>query len=68
MAIKAIQEAGEAFLVGMLEQANLCVVHVKHVTVMPDDIQVARHIRGTYKGDMFVNKKGKRSTIKTLCS
>ena len=45
MAIKAIQEAGEAFLVGILEQANLCAVHAKHVTVMPKDIQLARHIR-----------------------
>ena len=46
MAIKTIQEAGDAFLVGILEQANLCAVHVKHVIVMPKDIQLARHIRG----------------------
>ena len=42
MAIKAIQEAGEAFLVGILEQANLCAVHAKCVTIMPKDIQLAR--------------------------
>ena len=29
MPIKVLQEAGEAFLVGILEQANLCAVHVK---------------------------------------
>ena len=29
MAIKVQQEAGEAFLVGILEQANLCAVHAK---------------------------------------
>ena len=29
MVIKALQEAGEAFLVGILEQANLCAVHAK---------------------------------------
>ena len=29
MAIKALQEAGEAFLVGILEQANLFAVHAK---------------------------------------
>ena len=46
MAIKAIQDAGEAFLVGILEQANLCGVHAKHVTVMPKVIQLARCIRG----------------------
>ena len=46
MAIKVLQEAGETFLVGILEQANLCAVHAKQVTVMPKDIQMARHIRG----------------------
>ena len=28
IAVKALQEAGEAFLVGLLEQANLCAVHM----------------------------------------
>ena len=44
--LKAIQEAEEAFLVGLLEQANLCAVHAKWITVMPKDIQLARCIRG----------------------
>ena len=48
MAVKALQEAGEAFLVGLLEQANLCMVHTNHVTVMPKDIQLARRIGGIY--------------------
>ena len=26
-AVMALQEAGEAFLVGLLEQANLCAIH-----------------------------------------
>ena len=38
MAIMALQEAGEALLVGLLEPANLCTVHMKRVTVMPKDI------------------------------
>ena len=42
----AIQEVGEAFLVGLLEQANLCVVHAKRVTVMPKDVQLVQRIRG----------------------
>ena len=46
LAVKALQEAGETFLVGILEQANLCVIHVKHVMIMPKDIQLARRIRG----------------------
>ena len=37
-----LQEAGEAFLVGLLEQANLCTIHVK---IMPKDMQFARRIR-----------------------
>ena len=45
-AIIALQEAGEAFLVGLFEQANLCAVHAKKVTVMPKDIQIAWRIRG----------------------
>ena len=38
MAIMALQKAGEAFLVGLLEQAYLCAIHAKWVTVMPKDI------------------------------
>ena len=45
-AIMALQEAGEAFLVGLLEQANLCTIHAKHVMIMPKDIQLTRRIRG----------------------
>ena len=42
----ALQEAGEAFLVGLFEQANLCAVHAKRVTIMPKDIQLVWRIRG----------------------
>ena len=45
-AIGALQEAGEAYLVGLFEDTNLCVIHAKHVTIMPKDIQLARRIRG----------------------
>ena len=45
-AIMALQEALEAYLVGLLEDANLCAVHAKRVTIMPKDIQLARRIRG----------------------
>ena len=45
-ATMAIQEAGEAFLVGLLEQVNLCTLHAKCVTIMPRDIQLARCIWG----------------------
>lgn len=42
----ALQEAAEAHLVGLFEDANLCAIHAKRVTVMPKDIQLARRIRG----------------------
>ncbi len=45
-AILAIQEASEAYLVGLFEDANLRAIHAKRVTIMPKDIQLARRIRG----------------------
>ena len=42
----ALQEAAEAYLVGLNEDANLCAIHAKRVTIMPKDIQLARRIRG----------------------
>ena len=47
-AIKCLQEAAEAFLVSLMEDANLCTIHTKRVTIMPKDIQLARHIRGEH--------------------
>ena len=45
-AIAVLQEAGEAYLVGLFEDTNLCAIHAKRVTIMPKDIQLARRIRG----------------------
>ena len=42
----ALQEAAEAYLVGLFEDTNLCAIHAKRVTIMPKDIQLARKIRG----------------------
>ncbi|EGW02317.1 histone H3.3 isoform X1 [Cricetulus griseus] len=42
----ALQEASEAYLVGLFEDTNLCAIHAKRVTIMPKDIQLARRIRG----------------------
>lgn len=47
-AIVALQEAAEAFLVGLFEDSNLCAIHAKRVTIMPKDIQLARRIRGSH--------------------
>ncbi|KAF8704946.1 hypothetical protein HU200_031190 [Digitaria exilis] len=45
-AVAALQEAAEAYLVGLFEDTNLCAIHAKRVTIMPKDIQLARRIRG----------------------
>ena len=45
-AVMAIQEACEAYLVGLFEDTNVCAIHAKRVTIMPKDIQLARRIRG----------------------
>nr|CAG8613460.1 8711_t:CDS:2 [Entrophospora candida] len=49
-AILALQEATEAFLVHLFEDANLCAIHAKRVTLMQKDIQLARRIRGVWGG------------------
>ncbi|ELT87492.1 hypothetical protein CAPTEDRAFT_5792 [Capitella teleta] len=41
-AVMALQEASEAYLVGLFEDTNLCAIHAKRVTIMPKDIQLAR--------------------------
>lgn len=48
MAILALQEASEAYLVGLLEHSNLLALHAKRVTIMKKDIQLARRIRGQF--------------------
>ncbi|XP_051801948.1 uncharacterized protein LOC110971198 [Acanthochromis polyacanthus] len=55
-AVMALQEASEAYLVGLFEDTNLCAIHAKRVTIMPKDIQLARRIRGErllFETDMF---------------
>ena len=46
LAVLALQEAAEAYLVGLFEDTNLCAIHAKRVTIMPKNIQLARRIRG----------------------
>jgi histone H3 len=44
--ILALQEASEAFLVGVFEETNLCAIHAKRVTIMNRDMQLALRICG----------------------
>ena len=45
-AVMALQEACEAYLVGVFEDTNLCAIHARRVTIMPKDMQLAKRIRG----------------------
>ncbi|KAF8669894.1 hypothetical protein HU200_051074 [Digitaria exilis] len=45
-AVLALQEAAEAYLVGLFEDTNLCAIHAKRVTIMPKDVHLATRIRG----------------------
>ena len=47
-AILTLQEAEEAYLAWLLEDANLCTIHVKCITIMPKDIQLTQHISGEH--------------------
>eukprot|EP01028_Stygiella_incarcerata_P001061 TRINITY_DN11669_c0_g1_i1.p2 TRINITY_DN11669_c0_g1~~TRINITY_DN11669_c0_g1_i1.p2 ORF type:complete len:133 (+),score=45.19 TRINITY_DN11669_c0_g1_i1:128-526(+) len=45
-ALEALQEETEAWIVGLLEDANICAIHGKRVTLMAKDIQLTRRLRG----------------------
>jgi histone H3 len=44
-AILALQEAAEAYIVGLFQDTNMCATHAKRITILPKDIQLARRIR-----------------------
>lgn len=41
-ALQALQEATEAYIIGLFEDTNLCAIHASRVTIMPRDIQLVR--------------------------
>jgi histone H3 len=45
-ALEALQEATEAYLVGLFEDTNMCAAHAGRVTIMTRDMLLARRIRG----------------------
>ncbi|EJF55494.1 hypothetical protein DICSQDRAFT_73735, partial [Dichomitus squalens LYAD-421 SS1] len=45
-AMDAVQEAAEVFLIELLEDAQICALHARRVTVRVADIQLARRLRG----------------------
>uniref|UniRef100_A0A4W2EWR2 Core Histone H2A/H2B/H3 domain-containing protein n=1 Tax=Bos indicus x Bos taurus TaxID=30522 RepID=A0A4W2EWR2_BOBOX len=49
-ALLALQEAAEAFLVHLFEDAYLLSLHAGRVTLFPKDVQLARRIPGIQAG------------------
>ncbi len=45
LAVLALQEASEAYLVGLFEDTNLCAIHARRVTIQAKDMSLARRIR-----------------------
>ena len=45
-ALLALQEAAEAYMVGLMEDTNLVAIHAGRKTIMPKDIKLARRLRG----------------------
>ena len=45
-AMAALQEAAEAYVVGLFQDTQLAALHAKRVMIMPKDLQLARRLRG----------------------
>ncbi|KAJ8438269.1 hypothetical protein Cgig2_030634 [Carnegiea gigantea] len=65
-AVAALQEAAEAYLVGLFEDTNLCAIHAKRVTIMPKDIQLARRIRASSRSVSATSFTFREATISSL--
>ena len=35
---RILQEATKSYIVGVMEDTNLCAIHTKHVTIIPKDM------------------------------
>ncbi|XP_055047653.2 uncharacterized protein [Misgurnus anguillicaudatus] len=66
-AVGALQEASEAYLVGLFEDTNLCAIHAKRVTIMPKDIQ-ARQKKGHVELHSSVSFYEKQQILQTKMS
>ena len=58
MAILALQEAAEMYLVRVHEHTNLCAIHAKRVTVTAKDMVVARKLRGEKNARAYTGHDG----------
>ena len=44
-----LKEAVQVYVVLLFEDSNLYAIHTKHVSLMPKDIKLARHIQGVHE-------------------
>lgn len=58
-AIRCLQEAAEAYIVDIFQDANLCAIHANRVTIQVKDMRLTRKIRGEYDIHEF-NRMGKK--------
>ena len=52
-AVDALHEASEDYLITLLEDANLLVIHARHATLQPRDIQLAQRIQADKDWDVL---------------
>ena len=62
-AIGALQEAAEAYLIGLFDDTNLCAIHARRVTIMPKDIQLAHRICGERARRGTIEREQQRRTF-----
>ena len=46
IAVEALQEAAEYYITNLFDDANLCALHAKRITLQPKDMQLAMRITG----------------------
>ena len=63
-ALLVLQEAAEAYLVGLFEDTNLCAIHTRCVTILPKDIQLHTHKTWSFSGPP---KASQGNCLEKLC-
>ena len=46
IAVEALQEAAEYYITNLFDDAHLCALHAKRITLQPKDMQLTMRIRG----------------------
>ena len=69
-ALGTIHESGEHFLITLLENANLCAIHAKHVTVSVNDVQLVikmLDLKKNFKTDESVTNVPTQAELDDIC-